>query len=135
MTQVNPAFNGIYHFYIAHVMSNLTPLFHIIGFGILLEDANQVGDWQAYMEAFMYMALFGVVAQFLQLINGVPALQYLNEDHPYDDMLLLPSILYGLGILQRKPRIDDNNFSDNIDDSPKESDPSVVEDEVIIFNI
>ena len=124
---------GIYAFYIRHIMSNVAPLVYLWGTGNLIADAASNSDWQSAAEVFMYFSLFTVAANFVEMINGVPALQHLDQSYPHDDALLLPSILYAVGILEHVPRNDQVDLEDLIFDTPRESDPSVEDDEIIIF--
>ena len=124
---------SFYAFYIRHIMSNMAPLVYLWGTLNLLGDAVSNADWQAFAEVFMYFGLFTVAAQFVEMINGVPALQHLDQNYPHDDALLLPSILYAVGILEHVPRNDQVDLEDLIFDEPRENDPSAEDDEIIIF--
>ena len=47
----------------------------------------------------LYTLMFPGAFYFMELIHGVGAIKYLDRSYPYNDSLLLPSLLYRFGLV------------------------------------
>ena len=86
-----------YAFHIEHILSNLNWLAYSGGLVLLSVEAFQSGDFQGYLEMTIYGLFFVCGIFVVELMSGVKAIQILNPEYPYDDVLLLPSLWYLLG--------------------------------------
>ena len=109
-----------YAFYIEHILSNVNWIAYIGSFIVLLIDGKMNGDVQSYLEMAIYVFLFTGAFWYVEMVNGVRALQRLDRMYPYNDVLLLPSLGYKLGLFTHTPR--QIGYGDTSD--PFESDPS-----------
>ena len=86
----------------------MSTLMFIVYFGNVLTlsyDSNYSGDAQGFLEMAIYASTFAGALYFVELIHGVGAMKNLDQEYPYSDNLLLPSILYRFGILEHKERL------------------------------
>ena len=70
----------------------------------------------------------------MEMTHGVGALKYLDRTYPYNDTLLLPSLMYRWGFAEHTDRMHSDILDfDEIDPNavPFESDPSIADDVVI----
>mmetsp|Transcript_5742 Transcript_5742/g.7743 ORF Transcript_5742/g.7743 Transcript_5742/m.7743 type:complete len:271 (+) Transcript_5742:72-884(+) len=95
-------FETSFAYFIEHGISNLNFLVYIGTVVGLSMDGAKAGDGQAYFEMALYAMMFGGVAYIMELLNGVGGIKYLRPDYPYDDLVLLPSIFYSMGIFEHR---------------------------------
>ena len=79
-------------------MSNLMIIVYIYSLVSLSLDANDTGDSQGFLEMFMYALLFPGAFLLMETTHGIGAIKHLRRDYPYNDTLLLPSLLYRFGL-------------------------------------
>ena len=120
-----------YATYIEHWMSNLMPIIYLFSMIALSLDASDSGDAQGYLEMMFYALMFPGAFYFMELIHGVGALKYLVRNYPYNDRLLLPSLLYRFGLAEHTPRMHESIIGVDPSAVPFESDPTSADDIVI----
>ena len=62
-------------------------------------------DLQSFLEMALYAMMFGLGAYFMELMEGMGAIRHLNHDYPHADQVLIPSILYMLGVFEHRMHI------------------------------
>lgn len=66
----------------------------------------------------------------MEMIHGVGALKFLDPNYPYNDVLLLPSLMYKFGLAEHTDRM--HNDIQGVNPAiPFTSDPSIDDDVVI----
>ena len=96
---------GVYKSYIEYWMSNLMPAIYLFSLIGLTVDAAGTSDAQGFLETVIYALMFPGAFLFMEMIHGVGALKFLDPNYPYNDELLLPSLMYKFGLAEHTDRM------------------------------
>ena len=131
-------FERLYASYIEHGISNLNVIVHIGTILALTVDGARQSDVQSFLEMALYAMLFGLGFYFIELMEGMGAIRHLYPEYPHGDIVLLPSILYMLGVIDhlehknvRKMR---EELSEPVVSDPSQEDDIIIDDFVLRFH-
>ena len=79
----------------------------------------------------IYALMFPGAFLFMEMIHGVGALKFLDQNYPYNDELLLPSLMYKFGLAEHNESIHGGIQGVDPNGTPFTSDPSIDDDVVI----